>query len=164
MYNGSHYLFRIYRPGAVVGDVELFTAGAATCSVQCIGRCRTVHLPMRPVRAAPESHSRLLFVMGSSVARKLVQNSHSEAVHATYPLLSRVASYYLYHDDPELRAGTLTELAQWLGASYRQLLRIHRQLADAGALAKRGSGYHVRSVELLERYAADALLEQPLEL
>ena len=159
LYSGKYFLLRIYLPGSVVGDIELFSGEAATCSVQCISDCRAAVLQMDELRRRKERYAPLLFALGASLARKLAQNSWSEAINTNYDLITRVAAYYVTHDDEELRAASLKELAEWLGTSYRHLIRIHAQLTEEGALEKQGGRYTARDRQRLEDRAEAALFE-----
>jgi len=159
LYSGKYFLHRIYLPGSIVGDIELFTGETATCSVQCITGGRAVVLQMDELRRRKERHAALLFALGSSLARKLAQNSWSEAINTSYELVTRVAAYYLTHEDEELRAASLKELSEWMGTSYRHLIRVHAQLMDEGALTKQRGRYIPRDRQRLEDRAEAALFD-----
>ncbi len=159
LYNGRYFLHRIYLPGSIVGDIELFSGEAATCSVQCITGCRTAVLQMDELRRRKERFASLLFALGASLAHKLEQNSYSEAINTSYDLVTRVAAYYLTHGDEEICAPSLKELSEWLGTSYRHLIRIHTQLVEEGALEKRLGRYVPRNRQRLEERAEAALFD-----
>jgi CRP-like cAMP-binding protein len=159
LYSGNYFLLHIYLSGSIVGDIELFSGEAATCSVQCISDCRAAVLQMAELRRRKERYAPLLFDLGASLAHKLAQNSWSEAINTNYDIITRVAAYYVTHDDEELRAASLKELAEWLGTSYRHLIRVHAQLTEEGALEKQGGRYTVRDRQRLEDRAEAALFE-----
>ncbi len=157
--NGKQFLFRIYQPGAVVGDLEFFTGNNTTCSVQCLSNCRTSCIPMDTVRRNSDVNSTLLFSLGRVLAEKLERNSIAEAINTSYDLVARVATYYLSHTDRQLQASSLQELSEWLGTSYRHLSRIHSKLVKAGAIVKKGNRYEIKSKKALQQYSDTALLE-----
>ncbi len=159
LYNGKRFLFRIYHPGAVIGDLEFFTGGSTTCAVQCLSACTTTCMPMDTLRRNSDVNSTLLFSLGRMLAEKLERNSVAEAINTSYDLVARVAAYYLTHTERSLQAGSLQELSEWLGTSYRHLSRIHTKLVEAGALKKVKSRYEVKDKALLAQYADTTLLE-----
>ncbi|HKK66443.1 MAG TPA: cyclic nucleotide-binding domain-containing protein [Clostridia bacterium] len=159
LYNGKQFLFRIYQPGAVVGDLEFFTGGNTTCAVQCISQCHTYCVPMDTLRRNSNINSILLFSLGRILAEKLERNSIAEAINTHYDLAARVAAYYLTHTDPRIQAGSLQELSEWLGTSYRHLARIHTKLVKTGALKKENRTYKIKNRPLLKQYSDTTLLE-----
>jgi CRP-like cAMP-binding protein len=48
--NGQTILYRIYLPGSILGDIELFTGMEASCSVQCITPVETLSVKMELIR------------------------------------------------------------------------------------------------------------------
>jgi CRP-like cAMP-binding protein len=114
---------------------------------------------MDELRRRKERHAPLFFALGASLAHKLAQNSWTEAINTSYELVTRVAAYYLTHEDEELRAASLKELSEWMGTSYRHLIRVHAQLVEEGALEKQGGRYVLRDRRRLEGRAEDALFD-----
>ncbi len=159
LYNGKQFLHRIYHAGSIIGDIEFFTGAEAICSVQCLTESRTRSLDMERLRSERRRYARLIFLLGRTLAQKLEQNSISEASRSGYELEARVAAYYLTHPDPQLQAGSLKELSDWLGSSYRHLIRIHSRFLEEGALRREGGRYRTGDARLLEDYAGDALFD-----
>ncbi len=163
--NGRDMLYRIYLPGSIMGDIELFTGGeAASCSVQCIEAAKTISLPTSSIRDNLPGFSELIFLVGKGLARKLHENSVSEAVNTNYPLEVRLAHYYLEFKDPELKAQNLIQLSEWMGCSYRHLTRSLSSLCRKGAVKKTagscGSGYLAADRNILEKIAGPVLMEE----
>ena len=159
--NGREMMYRIYLPGSVIGDIEFFTGGdSASCSVQCIEPAATLSLKMEKLRSKPETAPQFIFELGKGIARKLHENSVSEALNALYPLEVRLAHYFLTFTDPGLQAQTLGQLAGWMGCSYRHLTRSLSGLASRGAIQKQSSGYRSGNLELLESIAEPLLNEE----
>ncbi len=158
--NGRTMLYRIYLPGSVIGDIEIFSDRDASCSAQCISTVTTLSLPMEIIRSRPENYSPLLFCLGYGLARKLHENSLSEAINTSYSLESRLAHYYLTFTEPELSAGNLGQLSDWMGCSYRHLTRTLSELKKRGAIEKIPGGYRGRDVNLLKEIASPVLEEE----
>ena len=162
--NAREMLYRIYLPGSLIGDIEVFSGDdAASCSVQCIEHAVTLSVPMKQIRNKPSESFELIFALGRGLARKLHENSISEAVNTAYPLEVRLAHYYLSFADPELRAGTLSQLAGWMGCSYRHLTRSLADLKKKGAVRQTeppGRGYEAADTAVLESIARPMLHEE----
>ncbi|MDC7225454.1 MAG: cyclic nucleotide-binding domain-containing protein [Spirochaetales bacterium] len=159
--NGREMLYRIYLPGSVIGDIEVFSGiNAASCSVQCIENAETLSMPMKLLQENPAGSGELLYILGRGIARKLHENSVSEAVNTIYPLEVRLAHYFLSFEDPELQAGTLGQLAGWMGCSYRHLTRSLAGLRRKSAIRSSSSGWEPDDKKMLETIAAPLLHEK----
>ena len=163
--NGRDMLYRIYLPGSVIGDIEVFTGGdAASCSVQCTERAETAALPISSISDSPARYPELLFYLGRGIARKLHENSVSEAINTNYALEIRLAHYYLTFNDPALQAENLGQLSDWMGCSYRHLTRSLALLKKKNAIrslsSKKGSAYTAADKTILAEIAKPMLLEE----
>ncbi len=165
--NGREKLYRIYMPGAVIGDLEVFLGSeAASCSVQCIEGASTLSLPMSSINGDHSLYHELIFALGRGLARKVHENSVSEAINTSYSLEVRLAHYFLVFSEPDLRAQTLGQLSDWMGCSYRHLTRSLSALVKRGALNKvnSGEGYVAADREILAEIAGPILLEKEKRL
>ena len=161
--NGREKLYRIYTPGAVIGDLEVFTGSdSASCSVQCVEKALTLVLPMSEIKDHQDLYHELIFALGQGLARKVHENSISEAINTVYSLEIRLAHYYLSFNDPSLMAQNLGQLSDWMGCSYRHLTRSLNSLEKKGALHKRENrdGYTVADGDILIQIAGPMLLEE----
>ncbi|MFW5769714.1 MAG: Crp/Fnr family transcriptional regulator [Spirochaetota bacterium] len=160
LYNGREFLYRIYHPGSIIGDIEYFLDIPAVCSVQCIGPVTAASVPSTVIRSDENGHAfAAVTALGAGLAAKLKANSLSEAVNSSYPAGNRLAAYFLSIPAGQPHPGTLTELAGWLGTSYRHLLRLISRLAEAGAVTKSGKRYLPGNRSLLEKHAGETLWE-----
>ncbi|MBI9104913.1 MAG: cyclic nucleotide-binding domain-containing protein [Spirochaetales bacterium] len=162
--NGRTVLYRIYVPGSIIGDIELFSEGEASCSVQFITDAETVSVTMDSIRTNKDRYSRLIFYLGRGLARKLHENSLSEALNTSYPLEVRLAHYYLTFTDSDLFASNLGQLAEWMGSSYRHLTRSLAALSLKGGIrrSKEGAvaGWEVFNQNVLREIAIPMLEEE----
>ncbi|MBI9104207.1 MAG: cyclic nucleotide-binding domain-containing protein [Spirochaetales bacterium] len=162
--NGRTVLYRIYVPGSIMGDIELFSGGKASCSIQFITDAETVSVSMESVRTNKDRYSRLIFYLGRGLARKLHENSLSEALNTSYPLEVRLAHYYLNFTDSDLSASSLGQLAEWMGCSYRHLTRSLAALSLKGGIRKYGegggAGWEILDQSVLRKIAMPMLEEE----
>ena len=157
---GRTILYRIYLPGSVIGDIEVFADINASCSVQCMSDAITLSLDIGSIRENRRGYSDMLFRLGAGLARKMHENGVNESINTTFPLETRLAHYYLSFTDPDLQADRLSQLADWMGCSYRHLTRSLRRLAETGAIEKSSSGtYRPSDLEVLSETARPLLEE-----
>lgn len=160
LYNGREFLYRIYRPGSIIGDIEYFLDIPAVCSVQCIDPATIGSIPRAALREMGCARGlEAITELGAGLAEKLKRNSLSEAVNSSYPAENRLAAYFLSLPSGEPHPGTLGDLAVWLGTSYRHLLRLVSQLVETGAVNKSDKSYMQGDRKLLEACAGEALWE-----
>jgi len=161
MSNGRTILYRIYIPGSILGDIELFTGGPASSSVQCITDIETISVSMESIKNNKDHYTELLFYLGKGLASKLIENSLSEAMKTSYSLEIRLAHYYLNFSDSSLTADNLGQLAEWMGCSYRHLTRSLAALNLKGGIKKKvdGSGWTAADYNILKNIANYAMEE-----
>ena len=160
LYNGREFLYRIYRPGSIIGDIEYFLDIPAVCSAQCIGPVTIASLPRTEIRGDGGTNGlAAVTALGAGLAEKLKNSSLTEAVNSSYPAANRLASYFMSLPPGEPHPGTLEELAGWLGTSYRHLLRIMSRFVEAGAVKKNGRRYYSGNRGRLEGFAGDTVWE-----
>lgn len=136
-------LFCYNGPGTLVGEVELMTGEAATTSLQADCTVRCVALPMK--KYAESLRANILFM--NRVAHMLAQIVARNAVNDTFnilaPLEARLRAYIAHSQQDGVFRGRLTETAEYLGVSYRHLLRTMNELCARGILEKTSGGYRI---------------------
>jgi CRP/FNR family transcriptional regulator, putaive post-exponential-phase nitrogen-starvation regulator len=135
--NGQRVLAAIYRPFDVLGEVELFAFKRYTLSVEAITPTVCLALPVASLRKSAERNYRLLMYLCGRLGAKLKDRVIAESINVRYPVENRLASYLLASTDGEgwiLGTDDLGELADYLGASYRQLGRVVRRFRMEGIL------------------------------
>ena len=135
--NGQSVLAAIYRPFDVLGEVELFAFKRYTLSVEAITATVCLSLPVAAIRKSAERNHRLFMYLCGRLGAKLKDRIIAESINVRYPVENRLASYLLASTDGNgwiLGTDHLGELADFLGASYRQLGRVVRRFRAAGIL------------------------------
>jgi CRP-like cAMP-binding protein len=135
--NGQNVLAAIYEPFDVLGEVELFAARRYTLSVEAVRETVCLVLPAALVRRSAERNWRLFMFLCGRLGAKLADRIIAQSINLRYPVENRLASYLAASVDERggiLGTDDLGELADFLGASYRQLARVMRRFRDAGIL------------------------------
>ncbi|OHD15195.1 MAG: hypothetical protein A2Y38_04785 [Spirochaetes bacterium GWB1_59_5] len=162
MDNGQSVLASFYTPFDVFGEAELFSSRRYALSVEAITGSVCLFLPVDAMlKAAPRNYRLFMYLCGR-LGSKLTDRFTAESINLRYPVESRLASFLLAStDDDGKLPGTddLGELADFLGASYRQLARVVRYFRDEGILDR--SRGHVRVIDRskLAPLAGDSYLQ-----
>jgi CRP-like cAMP-binding protein len=159
MENGSSLLVRFYSPFDILGDVELFSFERFVLNVEALEEVVCLRLDARTIKRDAADNCALLQELCGRLGRKLAEFNASAAINLRYPVANRLASYLLAVEcEKECRSlGTddLGELADLLGASYRQLSRVLRDFKDEGILEERRGKLRIRARDRLELLARD---------
>ncbi len=156
MENGQNLLATITKPLDVLGEVELFTLRRSMLNVEALTDTVCLRLPMSAVKKALDRNSRLLAYICSRLGAKLASRTVVSSINLRYPVRNRLASYLRAVAD-QLVAGTddLGQIADFLGASYRQLARAVRGFRAEGILEARRGRIRVLDKGKLEPLARD---------
>lgn len=142
--NGKTLLFCYNDPGMILGEVELMTYAFASSSVCAVTDVQCIAIPHERYRAYLTSNiefmNRICLVMAEIVA----QNSINHSSNILYPFESRLCAYISMTNENGCFNAKLTELAEFLGTSYRHLLRTLDNLCTKGVLEKSPQGYLIK--------------------
>lgn len=162
--NGKESLLCFYRDFAILGELELvgaLSSGGGPSSlintVQAIGPVRCLALPMDVAQALLLEDLLFLRYLCPRLAQKLMQNNQTLSINLHYPVDQRLASYIFRScPTPEtLFRENHTHLAEYLGCSHRQLLRVLRRFREEGLLEREGDAYRIADISRLEKLAGD---------
>ncbi len=156
--NGRGILAAFYQPLEVLGELELFTSDRYALSVEALTDTVCLALPAGAVKNAVDRSGRLLAFLCERLGRKLGERAQAESINLRYPVERRLASYLLAATDSEGRiVGTddLGEVADFIGASYRQLARAVRRFRDLGILDRARGRIRVLDRSRLDPLAGD---------
>jgi CRP-like cAMP-binding protein len=156
--NGQSVLASFYRPFDVLGEAELFASERYTLSAEALTRTVCLGLSVAAIKKAADRNYRLLMYLCGRLGAKLSDRIVAESINLRYPVENRLASFLLASMDGEGRIlGTddLGELADFIGASYRQLARVVRRFREAGILDEARGRIRVLDRAKLEPMARD---------
>ena len=153
---GGSLILCYYVSEGILGDAELMldsrpaiSTTIAVTAFTCVG------VPL--TQNAETLKSNLVFVnrVGAELSRKLVRSSHSYLSDALHTARERLCQYLLDAAQDDVVSGPMTDAAAAIGISYRHLMRLLRQLCDAGILS-RGR----QSCRILRRDALEKMLPE----
>ncbi len=157
MENGASRLVAICHPLEILGDVELFAYQHYILTVEAMENSACLILPRAAIIERADNNGRLLVDLCGRLGRKLGDYNVASAVNLSYPVENRLASYLAACPDfkPEVNQ---TELAELLGASYRQLSRAIQHLKKDGILIRGRGCLRVADPGRLRALAGDLYL------
>lgn len=156
--NGKSVLLRISRPLSELGSVEvLLDEKVIDSNVQSIFACKAIRIPFTAINAHAKNDAKFYKYIVTRLSHKLTTCSNTASMNVTYPFKSRFASYLISISTPmnaervnEIRFDTLTDLATFLGSSYRHLNRVIRELEADGIIKKNKKSFKILDYAQLE--------------
>lgn len=143
-------LFCYNGPGTIVGEVELMTGGCASTTLKAACPVRCLAIPLGKYREKLRSNIVFMNCIALMMARIVTRNSINDSFNILAPLDLRLRAYIARNNDNGLFTAKLTETAEYLGVSYRHLLRTMNELCSKGALEKEQGRYRIKKAEEFE--------------
>ncbi len=156
--NGQSVLASFYKPFDVLGEVELFTFKRYAMNVEAITETVCLSLSAAAIRKAADRNCHLFMYLCSRLGAKLADRVVAESINLRYPVENRLASYLMAASDEDgwvLGTDNLGELADFIGASYRQLSRVVRRFRAEGILDRKRGRIRVKEKGKLQPLARD---------
>ncbi|WP_220453765.1 helix-turn-helix domain-containing protein [Mammaliicoccus sciuri] len=89
----------------------------------------------------------------SYIAHKNMKNIRTSTRNQSYPLFKRLASFILVTEQNGKYEEKHTQVAQYLGVSYRHLLFVIADFVQKGYLAKENNSYNILNMDELKKLA-----------
>ncbi len=148
-------LFCYNGPGAMLGEVELMTGEAASSTLQAAGPVRCLAIPLDKYRQQLRGNPAFMERVALMLARIVARYSINDSFNILAPLETRLRAYIALNSPEGLFASRLTETAEYLGVSYRHLLRTMNELCAGGELEKTEGGYRISDPAAFARVLED---------
>lgn len=141
--DGKTLLFCFNGRGTMVGEVELMIGGAATSTLCAVQTVECLSLPFDVYGDELRNNPRFLYKASCAMAEIIARSTKNDSLNILYPLEERLKSYILMSSDDDWFDENLMETAQFLGVSYRHLLRMINKFCEWGYLRKEVKGYRM---------------------
>jgi len=139
--NGKTLLYCFDDPGKIIGEVELMTNGYASSSVCAVTDVQCIAIPHERYRNYLATNVRFMNRICFTMAEIITETSTNGASNILYPFETRLCAYICTTHENGRFSQKLTELAEYLGTSYRHLLRTLEGLCAKGVIEKTDHGY-----------------------
>ncbi len=142
----------------LLGDVEYLTGSCSPNHVEAVEESVLLLVPFD--RERMETDIALYRYISFTLLRKMEQASE-HVIHMVFqPLSVRLADYLLTTSDNGVFTGRYTDAANYLGCSYRQLMRLVSQFYREGVLVREGGHIRVQRPDRLQELASS---EEPAQ-
>lgn len=158
--NGKQLLLCFYAPMQMVGDLEVLRGGCATTNMETLTECVCIGIPFKIIQNELSNDVTFLKCVCDSLGQKLDRLSKNSTVNLLSPVESRIASYIVKMAVKDssgrlIFEGNITQIAEFLGTSFRHLHRTLQHLCTAGILEKKSTTYIVMDFDKLEELSQD---------
>ncbi|MCE5041192.1 transcriptional regulator YeiL [Mammaliicoccus sciuri] len=138
MENGQVSLIDFFAPSSFIGEMELIDEHVA---------------PLNELKDTLLTDPVLLKNLLSYIAHKNMKNIRTSTRNQSYPLSKRLASFILVTEQNGKYEEKHTQVAQYLGVSYRHLLFVIADFVQKGYLAKENNSYNILNMDELKKLA-----------
>lgn len=153
MENGQVSLIDFFAPSSFIGEMELIDEHVAPLNVQAIEDCWCLAVPLNELKDTLLTDPVLLKNLLSYIAHKNMKNIRTSTRNQSYPLSKRLASFILVTEQNGKYEEKHTQVAQYLGVSYRHLLFVIADFVQKGYLAKENNSYNILNMDELKKLA-----------
>lgn len=161
--DGNVTLVQYYEPGDILGELELLGMRQQSQTIEAVSEVTCLAVPFEGCKDIMLEDVKFLQNLCRLVAGKMQRSVNKLVGIQTYPLENRLAAYLL---QKEREVGCdqwmyvkLTDLAQYLGASYRHLSRTIKAFDEAGWIEKERTQMRVRERDALYALAQNMEIE-----
>jgi len=141
--NGRISLINFIEAPCFIGEMELLDENRLPQGVRAISLCRCYRIRMSACREELLQDTKFLQYLCRFLSEKATNNTNNYMRNQAYPLKVRFAEFILkmsvkgYYREPH------TEVAEFLGVTYRHLLYVLAQFVEDGLLEKTKRGYRI---------------------
>jgi len=153
--NGKVALIDFFTPPCFIGEMELLDPESPSFTVQAIEDCWCLALPMATYREQLLRDTTFLRRVCQYLGRKHTRNIKTFSQNQAFTLSQRLAGFILLTANNDVYEEKHTQVAQYLGVSYRHLLYVLADFVKQGVLEKVGHHYLVQRPDVLVRLARE---------
>ena len=146
--NGKSMLMKFYQEFNSIGDVELLKDVPILCNIESITEAYLIAIPADVLRNQFMDNLKFLHHLIRCLSEKLYVTVNNSSYNLIYPLINRLASYLMElkgEGNEVILSATYTEVAEFLGTSYRHLNRIMKELEDKSIIS-----IHKKKIRILD--------------
>ncbi|NRD92337.1 transcriptional regulator YeiL [Enterococcus faecalis] len=147
--NGRQSIVQFLTAGDLIGDLTLVQAETITKDVIALGETCCLAVPLAYAETVLKNKVLFLQQLSHYLGKKMLQRVDHFTTNQTYELSYRLAELLLVaanHED--VYKEKHTEIAEYLGVSYRHLIYTFKQFRERGFIQKQGTAYHINRLAL----------------
>ncbi len=159
--DGNVSLAQYYEAGDILGELEFLGIRTQSQSIQAVEPSVCLALSFQEHGSLILSDAVFLRNLSKLIAEKMLRSVSKLVATQTYPLENRMAAYLLEKEGEVGRGNwvrvSLTDLAQYLGTSYRHLSRVIKHFDEAGWIDRERGRMRISNYKALaEKSITDA--------
>lgn len=151
--NGRTTLINFLSAPCFIGEMELLGARETSNGVIAVTRCCCHAIHIQSCKEQLLNDTTFLRHLCLLLSQKAVENTDNYSVNQSFPLEVRLARFILMTEHNGLYREKHTEVAEFLGVTYRHLLYVLADFVKRGVLEKMPQGYHIKDDAVLKKYA-----------
>lgn len=133
-----------------LGEMEMIGAQERAQSVQAVTRCRCYAIDLEKCRERVLNDALFLRNLCLFMGRRFHRITENYVRNQAYPLENRLATFILYTMHHGMYTEKHTEVAEYLGVTYRHLLYVLADFRDRKILEKTPQGYKIVDLAALK--------------
>ncbi|MDO5345814.1 MAG: transcriptional regulator YeiL [Lachnospiraceae bacterium] len=147
--NGKATLINFLSAPCFIGEMELLDEKKRSDGVRAVSVCECYAVKVSECREKLLHDTKFLRYLCEFLSRKAVGNTSNYSRNQSYTLKSRLASFILETSVNGMYREQHTEVAEYLGVTYRHLLYVLAEFVKEGVLERTRSGYKIIDLERL---------------
>jgi CRP-like cAMP-binding protein len=151
--NGSISLINFLSAPCFIGEMELLDKEKSSDGVTAISACICFAVKISDCGKKMLNDKVFLQYLCKSLSHKAIGNTYNYSINQSYPLRVRLASFILMTSIDGKYQEQHTEVAEFLGVTYRHLLFVLAEFVKEGLLIKTDGGYQISKIEELRKTA-----------
>ncbi len=151
--NGRISLINFLNAPCFVGEMELLGAQEAANGVTAITPCICYKILINKCRDKLLNDTKFLRYLCLFLSQKAIGNTDNYSKNQSYPLEVRLANFILLTSSNKMYREKHTEVADFLGVTYRHLLYVLANFVKRGYLKKTEQGYYIQDPITLRKIA-----------
>lgn len=151
--NGRQSIIHFIQGGEMIGELGLLGVEAQTKAVIAQSDCVCLAISLTENRDRLVNDLVFMKALATYLATKVLSRTERYSQEMNYPLANRLAAFILQTEHEGLYKEKHTEVAEYLGVSYRHLLTVLKDFVDRGLLTKGKSGYRINNHQGLAELA-----------
>lgn len=149
--NGRISLINFLNAPCFIGEMELIGAQNAANGITAITPCTCYAIPKGVCQEELLHDVKFLRALCLFLGQKALGNTDNYAKNQSYPLEVRLAKFILMTAQNNLYREKHTEVAEYLGVTYRHLLYVLADFVKRGFLLKTKQGYRIQQADALQK-------------
>lgn len=151
--NGRISLVDFFSAPCFIGEIEMLDETHESRAVQAIEECWCLALPAKQCRTLLQNDVLFLRHTCLGLVKKNYRNIVTSTRNQAFPLINRLAAFILLTQHEGIYRERHTQVADYLGVTYRHLLYLFAQFCAEEILTKQQGGYAITGRSALVKLA-----------